>query len=148
MTVKAWTPPPLPQHVDAHVAVLAERVLQLVRHSLLAQDWGGLRIVHFRLLSSVPPSGATTTALSEPLSMTKQAVGQFVAQLEASGHLRRQADEQDRRRRVVVRTAVGDRTVAAVSSAVADLESQWAARVGTERYAQFRSVLTELALGD
>ncbi len=144
--VKAPTLPPLPGHVDAHVAVLAERLLQLVRESLLSQDWGGLRIVHFRLLSCVPASGATITALSEPLSMTKQAVGQFVALLQESGHLELRTDAQDRRRRVVVRTALGERTVQAVGAAVADLEREWAARVGEERYAQFVDVLRELTL--
>lgn len=146
ISVKTDGLPPLPEHVDAHVAVLAERLLQLVRQSLLAYDWDGLRIVHFRLLSCVPPGGATITALSEPLAMTKQAVGQFVSQLQESGHLRLQPDKADRRRRVVVRTARGDRTVAAVDSAIADVEEQCAARVGAERYAEFRAVLQELTL--
>jgi DNA-binding MarR family transcriptional regulator len=144
--VKSGGLPPLPEHADAHVAVLAERLLQLVRRSLLAHDWDGLRIVHFRLLSCVPPAGATITALSEPLAMTKQAVGQFVTQLQESGHLRLQPDDKDRRRRIVVRTERGDRTVTAVDAAVADVEQQWAVRVGAERYADFRAVLQELTL--
>jgi DNA-binding MarR family transcriptional regulator len=146
ISVKSQGLPPLPEHARVHVAVLAERLLQLVRHQLLAHDWDGLRIVHFRLLSCVPPAGATITALSEPLAMTKQAVGQFVSQLQESGHLRLQPDETDRRRRVVVRTERGDRTVAAVDAAVADVERQWAARVGAGRYAEFSAVLRELTL--
>ncbi|HYP44723.1 MAG TPA: MarR family winged helix-turn-helix transcriptional regulator [Propionibacteriaceae bacterium] len=144
--VKAISLAPLPDHVEAHVAVLTERLMQLVRQSLLSQDWGGLRIVHFRLLSCVPATGATITALAEPLSMTKQAVGQFVTQLEQSGHVRLSADQTDRRRRIVLRTALGDRTVDAVNAAIAGLEHEWATQVGPERYAHFLSVLRELAL--
>lgn len=138
--------PALPAHVDAHVAVLAERLLQLIRASMLSQDWDGLRVVHFRLLTCVPAAGATITALAEPLSMTKQAVGQFVALLQQSGHLELRTDERDRRRRVVVRTALGDRTVQAVGAAIAEIEREWAAQVGEERYAQFVGVLRELTL--
>lgn len=145
-SVKAFAPPPLPEHVVPHVAVLAERVMQRVRQSLLSQDWGGLRIVHFRLLSCVPAAGATITALSEPLAMTKQAVGQFVAQLEQSGHLRLARDESDLRRRVVLRTELGDRTVEEVNAAVEAIEQQWASQVGRQRYAEFTRVLREIAL--
>ena len=46
----------------------------------------------------------------------------------------------------MVRTPLGHRTVEAVNAAMAALEQQWAVRVGVERYAQFSSVLKELAL--
>jgi DNA-binding MarR family transcriptional regulator len=138
------TPGPSPQ---AHVAVLADSVLRLVRARLARQDWNGLRVSHFRLLSTVPSAGTTVTELAGRLSMTKQAVGQFVTGLRASGHLDVTTDAGDRRRRIVVRTATGDATVAAVDAAVAELEREWAGRVGPDRYAVFLGVLAELAGG-
>ena len=147
--VKGLSYPARPDGEPLHVAILAARLLETVRQVLLAEDWDGLRNVHFRVLTCVPPAGATITELAVPLAMTKQAVGQFVGQLQASGHVQVTTDERDRRRRVVLRTAEGDATVRAVDALVAEVEQEWAGVVGRERYAQFRAVLEEIAqLGD
>lgn len=124
--------------------MLADRLLRAVRQALEEHDWRGLRPSHFRLISSVPRAGVTITELSEPLFMTKQAVGQFVAQLRGTGHLDLRVDERDRRRRIVVRTPVGDQLVAEVNAVVAAVEKQWADDVGADDYAVFRRVLVTL----
>jgi DNA-binding MarR family transcriptional regulator len=138
--------PPLPQGAEPHVAALIGRLLELVRQVLAAED-PGLRNSHVRLLSSVPPSGTTITELSGQLFMTKQAVGQFVAQLEESGHLTVLPDPEDGRRRIVITTDLGRRTVRSVNETIAALEDHWAGVVGVERYAQFREVLEQITRG-
>lgn len=137
--------PPLPPWATPHVADLAGRLLQVVRHSLAAEDWQGLRVPHFRLLGFVPPDGTTITDLADVLHMTKQAVGQFVAHLEGTGHLAVRTDQSDRRRRVVARTAEGDATVAAVDAHLAALERRWSELVGADRYRTFLEVLYQVA---
>lgn len=127
-----------------HIAMLADRLLRGVRQLLDQHDWSGLRPSHFRLISSVPPQGATLTELSGPLFMTKQAVGQFVTHLRTTGHLDLAPDERDRRRRVVVRTELGDRTAAELIAVIAAVEQQWADQVGQEDYAVFHRVLRQL----
>jgi DNA-binding MarR family transcriptional regulator len=79
--------------------------------------------------------------------MSKQACGQFVTQLEATGHLAIRADATDRRVRVIVRTALGDRTLKASNARIRRIEREWARRVGVDRYATFRAVLEELSTG-
>lgn len=143
--VKVAHLPPLPQDVEPHVVALAGRLLEVARQTLLAQDWGGLRPSHFRLLSHVPADGATITELAGMLFMTKQGVGQFVTQLQSSGHLEVGIDQADRRRRVVGRTVLGDQLVADVSRTIAAVERHWQQRVGSERYRVFREVLQEIA---
>lgn len=128
-----------------HVAALADVMRRLVHARITQQEWNGLRVSHFRLLTAVPPGGATVTELAGRLSMTKQAVGQFVTGLQASGHLDVRTDPADRRRRVVVRTPAGAATVTAVEAMIAALEGEWAEQVGGDRYAVFRSVLAEIA---
>src|SRR3954447_25609018 len=108
--------PPLPSTATPHIAALGGRLMEIVRQSLLEEDWEGLRPSHFRLLAHVPPTGATITELSAGMFMTKQAVGQFVTQLLTSGHVTVQTDVADRRRRIVLRTSKGDETVAAVDA--------------------------------
>lgn len=142
--VKLLSLPPLPPEAEVHIAVLADRLLRGVRQLLDQNDWNELRPSHLRLISSVPPEGATLTELSQPLFMTKQAVGQFVTHLRTTGHLDLAPDERDRRRRVVVRTELGDRTVAEVNAVIASVEEQWADQVGREHYAVFRRVLGQV----
>ena len=143
--VKVLSLPPLPDGVDVHVVALTDRLLQQVRQALLTQDWDGLRTSHFRLLGCVPPGGTTITELAELLFMTKQAVGQFVAQLEDTGHLVVRTGEPDRRRRVVLRSEEGDRVVARVGATVEALEDHFRELVGAQEYAVFRRVLERIA---
>lgn len=137
--------PPLPDSATPHVAALAGRLMEVVRQSLAHEDWHGLRPSHFRLLASVPPAGVTITELSTVMFMTKQAVGQFVSQLQESGHVTVQTDDADRRRRTVLRTDHGDATVAAVDAHIEELERMWQRTVGEHRYEQFRAVLAEIS---
>jgi DNA-binding MarR family transcriptional regulator len=139
--------PSLPARVERHVPLLAGRLLDQVRSTMAAEDWGGLRQSHFRLLSCVPVEGVSVTDLAQTLGMTKQACGQFVTGLESTGHLATTTDPEDRRVRLVVRTAQGDRTVRAVNDRIRRIERTWARQVGRDRYAEFRSVLEELTTG-
>ncbi|MDQ1632194.1 MAG: hypothetical protein QOJ32_2257 [Frankiaceae bacterium] len=130
---------------DLHVAALMGLLFEQVRRMLAEQDWGGLRPAHFRLLEAVPAGGISISALAPALRMTKQAVGQFVTQLVESGHLDVQVAPDDRRRRMVTRTSTGDETVAALAVRLDQLEREWAQRVGTRRYDEFRATLELLA---
>ena len=145
--VKVVQLPPLPEGVEPHVVALAGRLLEVARQTLLAQDWGGLRPSHFRLLSQVPAGGITITELAAVLFMTKQGAGQFVTHLQTTGHLRVTTDEADRRRRSVARTPSGDQLVREVSRTVAALEEHWQQQVGAERYRVFVEVLRDITDG-
>lgn len=143
-SVKARPGRGVPSVGEPHVAVLMGALMQEIRETFAAEDWGGLRQSHFRLLHNVPPEGIRITELAERLGMTKQASGQFVSALIDTGHLAARTDPHDGRARVVVRTALGDRTVKAVNARMLRLEHAWAKVVGSSRYADFRQVLQEL----
>jgi len=113
---------------------------------MAAEEWGGLRQSHFRVISSVPPEGISVTELAERVGMTKQGCGQFVTTLVGSGHLKVEEDRADRRVRRVRRTPKGNRTIASVTDRILAIEDDWASRVGERRYRTFRRVLEELAL--
>jgi DNA-binding MarR family transcriptional regulator len=130
---------------EIHIASQMGRLMQSIRSTMGAEDWKGLRQSHFRILSEVPPEGITITDLGDRLNMTKQASGQFVNYLTGTGHLLVRTDPTDRRSRIVVRTAQGDRTTKAVAARIRAIEQEWAQRVGPKRYAQFRQVLDDLA---
>jgi DNA-binding MarR family transcriptional regulator len=144
ISVKGVVRASVPAAGEPHIAVLAGELMRQIRDTFLAEDWGGLRQSHFRLLSCVPPEGISVTDLAARVAMTKQGCGQFVSHLRGTGHLDVIGDPADRRVRVVVRTPLGERTVKAVNARILRIERSWAKRVGRERYAEFRQVLRDI----
>lgn len=126
---------------------LMSRFFLRLRAELAGASMDGLRFSHLRVMSAVPPEGANVTTLAEAVGMTKQGCGQFVTRLSASGHLRTAPDPGDRRVRLVLRTAAGERVMADVQAAVAAVETRLASEVGPRRYATFRAVLEEVVDG-
>ncbi len=131
---------------EQHVPMLMGLLLNEVRATFAAEEWGGLRQSHFRVMTSVPAEGISITELGERVGMSKQGCGQFVSRLVETGHLKVATDPGDRRTRIVLRTPLGHRTVRRVSDRIARIEAAWAERVGSRRYATFRRVLEELTL--
>lgn len=132
---------------EVHVAMLVGALSRRLNAGFDPADWDGLRISQLRVISVVPAEGVSVTALAERVSMTKQGCGQFVTQLIDSGHLRTEPDPSDRRLRLVFRTEAGEALVKRTTEFMAGIEESWAAEVGPRRYATFRKVLEELALG-
>lgn len=130
---------------ELHVLVLMGLVFREVQDIYAAEDWGGLRQSHFRVISNVPREGISVTDLGDRVGMTKQGCGQFVTFLVDSGHLRVEPDPADRRVRRVRRTPLGDRTIADVTARTLLIEKDWAERVGQRRYRTFRKVLEEIS---
>jgi DNA-binding MarR family transcriptional regulator len=128
-------------HAPLLMGMLFRQVHDIFEH----EEWQGLRQSHFRVISGVPPEGISVTELGERVRMSKQGCGQFVTSLVESGHLRVTADKNDRRVRLVRRTAKGNRTIAAVTKRMLEIEDDWAELVGRQRYRTFRRVLEELA---
>ncbi len=129
------------RHVVRQLGVLMDEVRARLHHDASTT----LRASHHRVIGHVPPEGISVTDLAERVGMTKQGCGQFVTQLVDSGHLKTRPDPHDRRVRLVLRTAAGQREVRDLVAQLAGLEDDWAAVVGPQRYARFREVLDELA---
>jgi DNA-binding MarR family transcriptional regulator len=98
-----------------------------------------------RILSLIGPDGTRPTVLADGWSITKQAMGKRIQDLEARGLVTVEPDPSDGRAVVVRRTPEGDRVKELIAAQIADLEHELAQLVGAQRYAEFRSVLDELA---
>ena len=147
MTSVKRVPSRLRSDAELHVPQLVGKLMFEVRDQFAAENWDGLRQSHFRLIANVHRDGISVTELAQALRMSKQACGQFVTQLEATGHLAIGADATDRRVRLVIRTPLGDRALKAANARIRRIERKWARRVGPDRYATFREVLEELSTG-
>ncbi|NLG47107.1 MarR family winged helix-turn-helix transcriptional regulator [Gordonia sp. (in: high G+C Gram-positive bacteria)] len=125
--------------------------LQALRRRLLdgydETDFDGLRVSQLRVIHCVAHGGVSVTELADRLAMSKQACGQFVTELVATGHLSTRVSTDDRRLKVVDRTAAGERLVKAQHQHFLEVEAGLAAEVGPARYRTFRDVLDELAFG-
>jgi DNA-binding MarR family transcriptional regulator len=130
---------------ERHVMHPLGNLMTQSRDLLVARGEAGLRPSHHRVIGHVPPEGITVTELAERVGMTKQGIGQFVTQLTDSGHLQVAPGQDDRRLRIVTRTAKGDASVRRLAALLEELEADWANRVGTRRYEEFRRTLEELA---
>jgi DNA-binding MarR family transcriptional regulator len=144
MTSVKRVAPRIPNDGKLHVPQMVGKLMFEVRDTFAAEDWDGLRQTHFRIIAYVPSDGISVTELAQALRMSKQACGQFVTQLETTGHLAIRADERDRRVRLVIRTPRGDRALKAANARIRRIERGWARQVGADRYATFREVLEEL----
>jgi DNA-binding MarR family transcriptional regulator len=103
-----------------------------------------LRASHMRLLSLTPTDGIRLTDLATRATMTKQALGEFVATLQQVGLLEVTTDERDRRVRLARPTAAGRDIQKAIQESFAEIEQRLRAEVGPQRWDTFREVLAEV----
>ena len=117
---------------DRVLVRLAERGHQVVRP------------VHSAVFEHLDDDGTTVTVLAERATMTKQAMAELVAHLEAHGYVTREPDPADRRAKLVRPTARGREVVDIAQELVPELEAQVAGLIGADRSAALRTDLETL----
>jgi DNA-binding MarR family transcriptional regulator len=78
--------------------------------------------------------------------MSKQAVGEFVDDLERLGYVERVPDPADRRAKLIRLTELGWEGHEAGQRIFADIERRWAERFGRKRVATMREVLEQIVV--
>jgi DNA-binding MarR family transcriptional regulator len=132
----------------AHMAHLLNRANRRLRADTVPPPGlPGLSPAQARILDVIPAHGCRISDLAGELRVSKQGLGQLVAQLAAGGYLVVDGDAGDRRAKRVRRTPEGDRVVLAIRDLIGRTEDRWRAEIGPERYAVFREVLAELVAG-
>jgi DNA-binding MarR family transcriptional regulator len=129
-----------------HLAYLLSRINRRLAAEAVppAELTAALTVAQARLLDVIPASGCRIVDLSGELRVSKQGLGQIVAQLAAGGYLETVADPADRRAKLVRRTARGDEVTRTIRALLSRVEARWRREVGAERFAVFREVLSEL----
>jgi DNA-binding MarR family transcriptional regulator len=90
--------------------------------------------------------GVRLTARADRSGLTKQAVGEAVADLERLGYVERVPDPVDGRAKIIRLTERGLAATAAAAEILADIERRFATEVGEERFEEFRDTLRRLFL--
>ncbi|MEO5711464.1 MAG: MarR family winged helix-turn-helix transcriptional regulator [Nocardioidaceae bacterium] len=105
-----------------------------------------LRGSQFRVLSMVPPEGGRRlTDLSSVAAMTKQAMGEFVADLAERGFVVVEPDPADRRARLVSLTPEGREAAAWARQTLQSVEDLWARRLSARDVAALKRILARVA---
>lgn len=121
-----------------------EKVVRRMLERLHAEGFDDLDMPHMNLLLYPGPQGARPSELAAQRGMSKQAANYLLGQLEALGYLERRPDDSDRRSKRIVLTDRGERAAHTVRDAVTDIERDWQAQLGQDRFAQLKALLLEL----
>lgn len=130
------------------IGMVAARLHRAAQVDCLARlneaGYTDLRMRHLALLEGMPREGGRVTTLATQTGMTKQAMGELIDEIEASGYIERRNDPADRRARLIVFTPKGQRAYEHAFVILGEMERDYAATVGPARYSETRSTLEEL----
>jgi DNA-binding MarR family transcriptional regulator len=105
-----------------------------------------LRGSQFRVLAMVPlEGGRRLTDLATVAGMTKQAMGEFVADLADRGYVDVEPDPADRRVRLVSLTPSGREAAAWARATLQRVEDLWVGRLSARDVASLKRILARIA---
>ncbi len=93
----------------------------------------------------VSSGGSTVVEMARRAKVTPQAMVQIVDYLEAHGFVERTPDPGDRRAKIVRMTDRGQSAYQAGLHCMREIETEWAALIGAERFAALRDGLVALS---
>lgn len=127
------------------LARLARAMDRAVDGRLHRLGYDDVRPGHLAVLLDLERGGARSAQLARRAAMTRQSMGELVADLEGLDYVERRPDPSDRRARLVLPTGRGLILIAHARRAATEVEADAARRLGRERYAQLVLLLAELA---
>lgn len=109
--------------------------------------YGDIRPAHGCVFGFIERGGGVRlTALADRSGLTKQAVGEAVADLERLGYVERVPDPGDGRAKIIRLSERGRQAAATAEEIFADIEGRFAGEVGDKRFAEFRDTLRRIFL--
>jgi len=103
-----------------------------------------LEAAHLSVFQFPGPQGLRPSDLAARLRISKQALNYLLGQLERLGYLRREPDPDDQRSKRIALTERGYATVPVIRGSVAEVEAEWAQRLGEKRFGELKGLLVDL----
>jgi DNA-binding MarR family transcriptional regulator len=129
--------PPLPALLDE----VKQMAVDELHRRLREEGYPDVRPGHGCVFRFVDAGGSRLTELAERARMTKQAVGEVVADLEQLGYVERVPDPGDGRAKIIRLTDHGRDGQGAARRIFRDIERRWARELGEQRVADLRETL-------
>jgi DNA-binding MarR family transcriptional regulator len=120
------------------------RFIAQLHAALTGAGFGDIPPAYYPVFWSLDRDGTRLTTLAERAQVTKQLMNYFVNLLVDMGYLQRVADPTDGRARLVQFTERGRALERAAEAAIADIENEWAGRLGPKKMRKLRSLLVRL----
>lgn len=115
-----------------------------IHEALRAAGFDDLTLAQSRIGQRLRPDGIRLTDLAEEARVTKQTAGALVDELERAGYVVRRPDPTDARARLVMLSDRGQRLCAAAAAELAEVEREWRAHLGAERFDRLREAMVSL----
>jgi DNA-binding MarR family transcriptional regulator len=122
----------------------ARQVQRRLIQGLNRAGFGDLRLPHMAVLQYPGPDGVRPSILAERAGMSKQAMNQLLLSLERLGYITREDAPDQRRARVVRFTERGHAVWVLMVALLVEVEDEWRAVLGEERFAQLKEILLDV----
>jgi DNA-binding MarR family transcriptional regulator len=133
-----------PPYVGALLRQCLEHVRARIEADLKSAGFTDLQPVHLAVFSFPPPDGVRPSDLARRIRMSRQATNHIIGQLEALGYLERRAERKGERRRIYLTPRTWG-MVKVVHATLLEIQGEWAADVGVDRFGDFMTTLRRLA---
>ena len=133
-----------PPYVGALLRQCLEHVRARIEADLKSAGFTDLQPAHLAVFSFPPPDGMRPSDLARRIRMSRQATNHIIGQLEALGYLERRAERRGERRRIYL-TPRTWRMVKVVHATLLEIQAEWAAEIGPDRFGELMTTLRRLA---
>jgi DNA-binding MarR family transcriptional regulator len=129
------TPPPGDRRHIGQLLVQLTRVFQAdLFERLVAAGLTDARVAHTHVTAFIKADGSRLTELATQARMTLPAMSELVDDLQRLGIVERRPDPRDGRAKLICLTEAGWEAMRVARGAIAEIEADYARRVGPERF--------------
>ncbi|HEX2620137.1 MAG TPA: MarR family transcriptional regulator [Phototrophicaceae bacterium] len=119
---------------------------ELALRKLQAHGYEHITLFHTALISNLDTSGTRISTLADRAGMTKQAMGQLVAELEEGGYITREIDPIDKRATLIYFTGAGWKLLEVAHQLKMEIEAEYIAAMGEVNMRTLRNLLEMLII--
>ena len=127
--------------IGALLRVPAQAIHRRIIRELNAAGFEELRVPHMAVLQFPGPDRVRPGTLAERAGMSKQAMNQLLRSLEGLGYIVRSNASEEGRGRIIRLTKRGRAAYSKVHDILRNIEREWNAELGPERFAQLKELL-------
>jgi DNA-binding MarR family transcriptional regulator len=127
--------------IGALLRVPAQAVQRRIIKGLNEAGFEELRVPHMAVLQFPGPDRVRPGILAERAGMSKQAMNQLLRSLEGLGYIVRSDAPDEGRARIIHLTNRGRAAFSKTYDILRDIEREWSAELGPERFAQLKELL-------
>jgi DNA-binding MarR family transcriptional regulator len=135
-----------PPYVGALLRQCLEHVRGRMEADLKAAGFADLQPAHFAVFTfpPPPPEGLRPSDLARRIRMSRQATNHIIRQLEALGYIERRSERKGERRRIYPTPRAWE-MVKVIHSTLLQIQAEWAAEIGPDRFLDFMATLRRFA---